>query len=368
MMAGLLPMVGAPALLFWPPAAPGHPVNAAWLALWLMVFFAAFTVYVAPYLALIPELATTEEARVRLSRLLVIVGFPLGVGFGSAWTLGYDGLLELGLSNEAALRGVVVTACLLAAVFCLGPILAIDERRFTRSQPSNLPLREAFGVTLRNRGFLIYLVAQLSMIFGLNMVQPAMPYIATVLLGRDEAWAAYMGFGTFGTLLAALPLAVRAVGRFGPKGVMLASLVGFGAAMLLLGGLRVEAPGGAGDTRNLWLLWVAVLAMGPPLAGLQVVPHVLLSQLIDQDEARTGANRAAMFYGMQGFLTKWMYGVSLWGLTLLLSRFGNSPEVPWGIVAVGPVAGLACIVSGLSFARYPEREILASARSGAPSD
>jgi GPH family glycoside/pentoside/hexuronide:cation symporter len=363
LVAGILPMVAAPLLLFWPPASPGHPLNALWLAFWLMVYFVAFTVYVAPYLALIPELAETEEARVRLSRLLVLVGFPLGVGFGSTWALWYDGFLALELTPVAALRVVIVGACLTAAVFCLAPILAVDERRFTRSQPTDLPLREAFARTVRNRPFLVYLIAQLSMIFGLNMVQPVMPYVATVVLGRDEAYAAWIGIATFGGMLAALPLAVRAVTRFGPKRVMLASLVGFGAAMSLLGGLRSAVPGGDGDTRNLWLVWSSALAMGPPLAGLQVVPHVLLSQLIDYDQARTGANRAAMYYGMQGFLTKWMYGVSLWGLTFLLARFGNSPEVPWGVVLVGPVAGIACIVSSLLFVRYPEREILAVARN-----
>jgi GPH family glycoside/pentoside/hexuronide:cation symporter len=362
LIAGIVPMVLAPLLLFWPPAAPGHSWNAVWLAFWLMVYFTAFTVYVAPYLALIPELAETEEARVRLSRLLVLVGFPLGIGFGSTWALWYDGFLAIDLSPVTALRLVIVAGSLVAAVFCLAPILAVDERRFTRARPSDLSLRDAFGQTVRNRPFLIYLIAQLSMIFGLNMVQPVMPYLATVVLGRDEAYGAFIGIATFAGMLAALPLAVRAVSRFGPKRVMLASLVGFGAAMLLLGGVRSDVPGGAGDARNLWLVWVSALAMGPPLAGLQVVPHVLLSQLIDWDEVRTGANRAAMYYGMQGFLTKWMYGVSLWGLTFLLARFGNSPEVPWGVVLVGPVAGVACIVSGALFARYPEQEILAASR------
>lgn len=187
---------------------------------------------------------------------------------------------------------MIVVACGVAALFCLAPILAIDERRSTRTRPSDLPLREAFGVTLRNRPFLIDLVAQLSMIFGLNMVQPAMRYIATVLLGR--------------------------------------SLAGLGR--------------GGGD--------------GTAAGGLQVVPHVLVSQLIDYDEAQAGASRAAMFYGMQGFLTKWIYGVSLWGLTFLLARFGNAPELPWGAVAVGPVAG-ACVLGGEAFG---------AARSEAPAD
>ena len=41
-----------------------------------------------------------------------------------------------------------------------------------------------------------------------------------------------------------------------------------------------------------------------------------------------------MFYGMQGFATKWVYGLSLWVLTFLLARFGNSPDQPLSMPTV----------------------------------
>lgn len=363
MMAGIAPMVAAPLLLFWTPGPPESPLNAVWLGGLLVVYFTAFTVYVGPYLALIPEIAETEAARVRLSRLLLLVAFPLGIGFGSTWTLWYDGFRGLGWSAADALRIVVVLATLVAAALCLAPILAVDERRLARSRPADLPLREAFRSTFENRAFRVYLVAQLAMIFGLNLVQPVLPYVATVLLGRDEALAAGLGLASFVTLLASLPFAVSAVTRFGPKRVMLVSLATFGATLLLLGGLRADVPGGPSDVRNLWLVWFACAAMGPSIAGLQVVPHVLIAQLIDEDERRTGANRAAMFYGMQGFLTKWMFGVSLWALTFLLARFGNAPSEALGVILVGPVAGVACLLAAALFARYPEAELLAASGS-----
>ena len=85
---------------------------------------------------------------------------------------------------------------------------------------------------------------------------------------------------------------------------------------------------------------------------------------IDQDARHTGANRAAMYFGVQGFLTKWMYGISLWALTYLLSRFGNSVEEPGGVILIGPVAGVACLAAALLFQRYPEGEIVADGSTG----
>ena len=94
-----------------------------------------------------------------------------------------------------------------------------------------------------------------------------------------------------------------------------------------------------------------------------MLPHVLISQLIDEDESRTGASRAAMFFGMQGFFTKWMYGLSLWLFTLLLSRYGNSPEEAGGLILVGPVAAACSLLALVVYSRYPEREVLSAGRA-----
>lgn len=353
LVCGLLPMVGTPVLLFWPPGAPQSPQNAVWLTALLCLYFVAFTVYVAPYLALIPEVARSEAERVRLSGLLAIVSLPIGVGFGTLWTLGYAAGQDAGLSPTAAIRAVVVGASLLALVLCAAPILAIDERRFVRTRPVELPLRAAIAQTLANRPFRIYLAAQLAMLFGVNLVQPALPYVATVLLGRDEAFAAVLGAATFAGILVSLPFAGAGVRRLGAKRVMLASLVLFGVASLGLAALWPSAPGAPRDAFNLGLAFAVCAALGPPVAGLLIVPHVLLSELIDRDERHTGSQRAAMYFGVQGFLTKWVYGLSLAVLTFLLARFGNAPASPLGVVLLGPVAGAGCLLAALLFARYP---------------
>lgn len=363
MLYGIAPMIGAPVLLFFPPGPPGSPQNGWWLTALLVVYFSAFTVYVAPYLALIPELAWNAEQRVRLARRLALIGLPIGIGFGTLWTVGYDAGLAAGLEPVTAIRAVVIAASLLAVLLCIAPIAAVDERRFAHTRPSELSFAEAFGATLADRPFRIYLLGQLAMLFGVNMVQPALPYVATVALGRPESFAAELGALTLIGVLLAFSPAVRVVARFGAKRVMLGSMLLLGLAVLPLGALRPDVPGGPDDLRNLLLAGCSSLLLGPPVAGLLVVPHVLLSQLIDADALRTGANRSAMYFGVQGFLTKWIYGVSLWMMTFLLSRFGNSPDAPLGVLLIGPVAGVACLLAALLFARFPEQPLEAAAHA-----
>ena len=97
---------------------------------------------------------------------------------------------------------------------------------------------------------------------------------------------------------------------------------------------------------------------GFSMAGFLALPNVIISQLIDLDEARTGANRSAMYFGAQGLLTKWVYGASAAILSLLFVKFGNSRAEPTGVLLVGPVAAAFCLVSALLYARYPERQVM----------
>ena len=53
MIYGIVPMTVLPVLLFWPPGEPGSTLNFVWLSAVLALYYIFFTIYVAPYLALI---------------------------------------------------------------------------------------------------------------------------------------------------------------------------------------------------------------------------------------------------------------------------------------------------------------------------
>ena len=360
LIAGVLPMAVVPALLFFPPGAPGSPANTLWLFALLSLYFIAFTVYVAPYLALIPEIAWTQQERVSLSMWLALASFPIAGVFGSAWPVALDLGRAAGLGPEAAMRALVVAASALALVLCAAPIAAIDERRYARSAAADLSFRSAVTQTLRDRPFCIYILAQCFFVFGVNVIQPVMPYLATVVLGRSEGFAAWFGLALFAGVGAGFAMMGGLVTRFGPKRVMMFCSGLLALAVSSFGLLHADVPGGPNDGRNLAILFGALALVGIPVAGLLVLPNVLLGQLIDRDERRSGSHRSAMFYGMQGFATKWVYGLSLWALTFLLARFGNSPAEPLGVILSGPVAGAACLLSVVVLAFYPERAVLAS--------
>lgn len=362
---GVVPMVVTPALIFWPLGPPGSEVNFFWLALLLAVYFVFFTVYVGPYLALMPEIARSETERVELSRLFALVGFPVLIFLGPAWQVGVDVAREAGVTSEAALRGAVVILSLMAFALCLAPIAGVDERRLPKRVPSDLSLQRALSLTVRNRPFLIYLCAQILLILGITMVQPLPPYLAEVVLGRSLSFASLLGLAGLPTGAAGFVLAPGLVRRFGPRRMVVASVTMMGIALCALGLLHPEVPGGPRDAANLTVVFAAMILLGPAIAAFLILPNVIIGQLIDRDEARTGANRSAMYFGAQGLFTKWAYAASATILSFLFARYGNSQAEPLGVLLVGPVAGALCLVSALLFRFYPEHRVIAEGRAAA---
>jgi len=357
---GMVPMCLLPALLFWPPAEPGSVANAWWAGGLLSLYFFFFTVYVGPYLALIPEIAWTGEERVNLATLLAIVQIPAFL-FAFGWGVGRDAGVAAGLDATDAVRWVAVGTSVLALALCALPVLAVDEGRFCRTVRSDLALRQAFVETLRNRPFRRYLVAQMPFIVGITMIQPATAYYATVILGRSEGYMAWLGGALFAMTLLAFGPVNRYARRAGPKRTIIACVATLCVSVSLLGLLAPGEPGSPRDAWNLALLFVGMGGAGISLAGFITMPHVLISQVIDYDTARTGHHRAAMYFGIQGFATKLLYGVGTALLAFLFSAFGNSAGEPLGVILVGPVAGALCLVSALLYLRYPEREVLSAA-------
>jgi GPH family glycoside/pentoside/hexuronide:cation symporter len=89
-----------------------------------------------------------------------------------------------------------------------------------------------------------------------------------------------------------------------------------------------------------------MVLLGVPVGALLVLGRVLISDVIDADFARTGLRREAMYFGMQGLMTKVSFGVGPLLATQLFAWFGNTAEeAPQDPALCGPVAGALALLS-----------------------
>ncbi|NMB11355.1 MAG: MFS transporter [Firmicutes bacterium] len=332
--------------LFYPPVAATSSLNFIYLTLMLGLYFALFTAYVCPYLALLPELARSNKDRVDLSTwkavfsiLGVAVAFvgggilidSLGI-YGMLWVMGGIGLVMLYI-----------------------PALFIRERDYAQSEPATLGLRDALNTTFKNRPFLIYLAGNVAFWLGFNIVTLNIaPYVTVLLGGTEGDVAIYFGL-VMAVALLCFPLVNIYSKKLGLKTVMLFSMILFA---LLLPGIYFLGQSVWGLTPRIFG-YVLMALMGIPVSAIFVVPDAIVAAVSDLEEKLSGQRREAMYFGAQGFILKLALGLSTLITTGLLQFFGRTPEQALGIRLTGPVATLFIIIGALIFSHYPEKEVIA---------
>jgi GPH family glycoside/pentoside/hexuronide:cation symporter len=350
MMWSFIPAVICCALVFSPPDAISSTANAWWLVVTLTLFFIAATTYIIPCNALLPELAHTPEARVRLATLQQ-VGFVIGIVIASSTNNLADAMQYVFHIDDAhridAVRRAIEALCIVGAVFLFVPVLIIDERKYCKAKPSHLPLLGAIRATLKNKNFLLYAAADFSWYMALYIITSGLLYYVTVLAGEKES----LGVVLMGTMVAGslvfYPLIVSWANKFGKKKLV---LIAFGVLAVVCA--SVYGLGKYPIPNQLQLfLFVGLAAF--PLAALGILPPAILGDIASEDAARTGENREGLFFAVKYFVVKLgqTFGIAVFAMLTVL---GKDPGHDTGLRVSGFVVAGLCIGAALLFSRFKE--------------
>jgi GPH family glycoside/pentoside/hexuronide:cation symporter len=325
-------------LIFHPPVATESVTNAIYLAVMMSFLWIFFTVVVAPYLALLPEIVSSRSERINLATYMAIFGIlGLFVAFlGSAFLIDHFGFRIM-----AIITGSVALVCFYV------PVIFIRERPWSRAKEVGLSLTGAIRQCFRNKPFLYYVIGYVLMMMGISIGSAGAPFIVTVLMGAGEEWAGYaLGMMT-GMALLFFPVVNHLAKRLGKKFVYAASLLLFSILVAMFGTIGVF------PFPPFYYGLSLIVLVGVALSGFMAIGNAIIADVIDHDETITGFRREAMYFGVQGLLLKSGIGVSALILTLLLDVFGKTPAEPLGIMLAGPVAGIIAFIGFLVFLKYP---------------
>ena len=353
--------IGAPALaacfaLLWmPPRAP-QGMLFVYVTAALAGFFFLFSLVMNPYAAMLPEI--TPGGRGRAAAASWQAGASLaGVGVAmvaSPWLIQRRGFGTM---------GVVLAAFALACLW----VVAAGRHHAHAGAPAAAPrtdgaaanrrgalLREVAAV-LRHHGFRVYLLSLALLWLGTSMVNTTVVYVVTVLMGLPREQVAIVLGAAFVCTVAALPLLVRVSRALGTAGALTWTLAAASAVVPLIGVIGLRGMPFAPPAQG----YAVIVLAAAPLAGLLVLPNVLLADIAEADRVASGAAREAMFYAVQGLVLNGATALASALLGVLLS-LGYSPGQTLGLRLI-PVVGGACTLAALLvFRGYP--------RPAAPSD
>ncbi|MDR3237402.1 MAG: MFS transporter [Spirochaetia bacterium] len=348
LVTGALPLAAATALLFFPPDSTKSAANAVYIALMLGLFFIAFTYYVAPYLALLPELSPERGGRVFISA--AIAAFSL---LGAALVMiGIPLLQEIfaPLGASAALKISICIASLAALVSLISGAAPIDEKRFGESKPAETGFLESLKMTLSNKTFLIYMLGTILFWFSFNIIRSLIAYYPIVLLQKEQSFQTVLMALLFGSAFLCFIIINIISKHITNKILMLAGLLSFSLFMSLTYFIDMF-----GDYR-VYAACAHMILLGIPVSILLVIPNAIVSNISSMDGLKTGIRREAMFFGVQGFFMKINYGVAAAAASYLFAVFGKDAANPMGVKMAGPTGGIFALIGFVVFLFYPQKD------------
>lgn len=351
MMYSIIPAVLCCMLVFFPPDKTMSRLNAGWLALFLTLFFMATTTYIIPYNSLLPELAATNEDKIRLSTYQQ-VGFVLGMIIASLTNNIADlfsALLKIS-DRTICIQYSAVVLGLIGGISMLIPVLTINEKKYCHSVPSSTPLFKALKQSLSNRNFIYFIIAVFSYSMALNLITNGMMYFVTVLCHVDASQGAKLiGFMVLTSLLF-FPVINMIAKRTGEKKLLVFSFILLGA---VFGGISLLGKLPATPILQLYIL-LGIAAF--PVASLGILPNALLARIASENAAATGDNKEGIFFAVNFFSIKvgQTFGLALFAM---LTIYGKDPGHDFGLRLSGVFGCMLCVLAALIFTGFKDTAV-----------
>ena len=344
----ILPAILFCALTFCPLVKSESTHNAIWLTFMLIFFFMSATTYIIPYNALLPELTSTASEKVKLSSFQQ-VGFVIGIILSALVNNFADLVQRFGhvASRDSGVQYTIWGLCALAGLIMLVPVFAIDERKYSDSKPSHLPLMQAVRKTFSNRNFKYYLISDFSYYMALSIISSGLLFFVTVLLRLPESMGGLLMFTMVMVSLLFYPLINYLSKRIGKKPIVL-----FSFALLSLIFVAIYFLGKFPFSSKVQV-YALVLGASFPLASLGILPNAILAEIAEKDARRTGENREGMFFAVKYLFVKLGQTMGI-ALFAFLTVYGKDPGNDYGLRLNGVCGFVLCVLAFMFFSRFSE--------------
>jgi GPH family glycoside/pentoside/hexuronide:cation symporter len=347
MLLGIVPTAITFILLWYPPVtgktlgANGHWGNVTYVAIVSSLFFFFYTLIIVPYLASLSEIVTEENSRVRVASWQTFFN-----------TAGYVLTFVVApiMFDKFGIRGTV-WLLLPSILSFIAPLLVIKE------DPTNLPAAADSGLaaeqdiplwtsvkmTLANKAFRVYILSLATFFFGLQFFLGGIAFMALDMMGLTQSQLGTMNAAAFAPVPVMLIIFNLLTKKKGAKWAFRLALLVFAGVMLAfpLAWTRFDLP------LSPFLIGIILGGIGSFSIGVFfTIPYAFPAQIAAMDAKETGKDRAGMFFAVQGLINQFSGSLAGTVLALLLNW-------QYGVIAIGPVAALACILAFFFMKPYP---------------
>ena len=277
-----------------------------WMLITMLLYDTCYTIIGLVHGALMPEISESDAERTQLNISSTL--------FGLVGTLAGFVLPDLfrpkevsGSTNMLSLQLALVAIGLIAAFLIILTTLNIKERKEFSMVDQPLKLWPSLKYTLTSKSFLIFVAMNFMATFMMAISMGAVFYMADYV---THSSATLMMAYIFIPMAIGVPFTRLAIKYWGVATSQQIYLVIGGVGLCAMAVLPAN------------ILWLAFLITGFGMSGTQTITYLLLGQVIDEDEVRTGVRREGAFFGANALITKPAQSLALTLTAVILETSG----------------------------------------------
>ncbi|MBL6981841.1 MAG: MFS transporter, partial [Anaerolineales bacterium] len=297
-----------------------------------ILFRLASAFYHVPYQSLLPEIASTERHRIRISAwqsAFLLLGMMLG---------GLSGLLieNLGFQITILIYAAVILPLLVFPIFFLREK---SDRQIHAQQ--RIGFWESISLAFRNQAFMIFAIVWAIYLMTTTLVQSSVPFIVTEVCQLSQSQTIFFYIPGIVASLAWYPIVTMLANRWGKMKVYLSSYL---ASAIIFPGTILMGEWMLVPLKAQCVSWAVLQAVA--ISGVVVLSSAFIAEITDADEAKTGQRREGVYFAVMKVLDQLFSGVAMFLLPiiLLLGRSQFSPQGPLGVRMTGVVAGILMLI------------------------
>jgi GPH family glycoside/pentoside/hexuronide:cation symporter len=334
--ASIIPVCGMYVMMWSPPVDLQGGALVAWMALGVLGFYTAMTVFIVPHTALGAELTDAYHDRTRIFGFRHVIWTLGSVAAVGGMQLIIDADAARVVARQSSLIVSVVTAALLVLA-----VVMLRERPDFQGRGGDNPLH-AFRDVWQNHHARLLLVIFLIENLGSATIGVLTFYVAKYVIMRPDL-TAYFIFAYMGASIVFIGIWLPLSRRFGKKRLWMCSML-----------LTAGAFGGMFFLEEGRIYLIGALAMlGGTAAGCgAMVGPSIQADVIDYDEYKTGQRKEGAYFAAWNFVFKSATGMTIM-LTLTVLEFAGfepnveqTEDVKFAIIALYSLAPLACYLVG----------------------
>jgi glycoside/pentoside/hexuronide:cation symporter, GPH family len=213
--------------------------------------------------------------------------------------------------NPSVFLFVMILIAIISSLVLFVSSFYLKENKYTQLEDT-LPVIKGVIETLKNKPFVVFEVANFSFTIAQTILTTAIFYYVDYVLALTGFLNTLPLILVFVMIFGFIFLFNKFIGKYGVKKTFISSLLMTGLSFLLIFFI--------GWTLDLAIIGFILIGIG--ISGYMLSNQVVIADIVDYDEIRTGKRRETTYSGINALFTKPAISLANWMFLFIINNFG----------------------------------------------